>query len=157
MPRLSLPVNTLIRENISVLMTFAFSRPQLQKWAEDFLLGEFKHLRQTVFTMAEQRAEKACLELAIFLRYLDDEENVSSHFAKEADFGFGTLHQKDGATSDLKLRDVANKIIHAVAFEWDFSRPHQPMLVCIPRDPEQWSKASVNVINVSVACGSLAG
>jgi hypothetical protein len=157
MPRLSLPVARIIRENVSILMTHAFSRNALQDWAAKALHGEFKHFHETVFGMAAQRAEKACLELALFLRYLDDEESLSDHYARHSGMNFGKLYLRNGKTSDLDLRDVANKIIHAVSFDWDLSRPHQPMLVCISREEEKWLKAHVDVAMVSVACGSLAG
>jgi hypothetical protein len=156
MPKLSLPVARLIRENVSVLMTYAFSKVPLQDWAAKSLKGEFKHFYETVFGMAEQRAEKACLELAIFLRYLDDEQDLSAQYTEASGITFGRLHLRDGNTIDLKLREVANKIIHAIGFEWDLSRPMKPMLVCISRDAERWSKASIDVAAVAVACGSLA-
>src|SRR4051812_23324799 len=106
MPTLSLPVTKLIRENVSVLMTYAFSRAPLQDWAAKSLKGEFKHFRETVFGMAEQRAEKACLELAIFLRYLDDEQNLSAAYIETSEMTFGQLHLRDGKAIDLKLREV---------------------------------------------------
>jgi hypothetical protein len=154
---LSLPVSRLIRENVSVLMTFAFSRGPLQEWAAKSLQGEFKQWRETVFGLAEQRAEKACLELAIFLRYLDDEENLSDRYAGYSGITFGYLSHRDGKVTALDLRDVANKVIHALEFQWDLSRAVQPMLVCMPRDSEKWTRASVDVAALSVTCGSLLG
>jgi len=60
MRKLSLPVSQLIRENMSILMTFAFSREPLQQLIEKGFSGEWKNLQETVFSMSEQRAEKAC-------------------------------------------------------------------------------------------------
>ena len=157
MSKLSLPVARLIRENVSVLMTHAFSRMPLQEWASKSLQGEFKQFHETIFGMADQRAEKACLELAIFLRYLDDEENLSERYAGYSGMSFGYLHFRNGKSDSLQLRDVANKIIHAVAFRWDFSAPHRPMLVCLSRDEERWERAEIEVATLSVACGSLMG
>jgi len=155
MTKLSLPVKRVIRENVSILMTYAFSRMPLQKWSEKSLQGEFKQFYETVFGMAEQRAERACLELAIFLRYLDDEENLSDHYEGYTGIDFGYLHLKDGTIKLLTLRDVSNKIIHAMQFQWDYSIDHRPMLICISRDAEKWEKASIDIPALSVACGSL--
>jgi hypothetical protein len=132
MPKLSLPVSRLIRENLSILMTFAFSRAPLYDLITNSFVGEWKNLQETVFSMAEQRAEKACLELAIFLRYLDDEEGLSKYVDGRMNFQFGRLHLREGIEQELKLRDVANKIIHAAGFEWDTSNPQRPSPTATP-------------------------
>jgi len=157
MSRLSLPVAKLVRENMSVLMTYAFSREPLRNLIEKGFLGDWKNLQDTVFSMAEQRAEKACLELAIFLRYLDDEEDLSKYVDDRTNFRFGRLVVREGAEEELKLRDVANKIIHAVSLDWDFSNAQRPMLVCHSREKEQWIRAEIDVVVLSAVCGNLAG
>jgi hypothetical protein len=88
---------------------------------------------------------------------LDDEQGLSDHYAEHSNMTFGTLYLRDGKASELSLRDVANKIIHAVSFDWDMSRPHQPMLVCNSREEEKWLRAHVDVTMVSIACGDLVG
>jgi hypothetical protein len=141
-------------------MTFAFSREPLQHLIEKRFSGEWKNLQETVFSMSEQRAEKACLELAIFLRYLDDEEGLSKWVEERTNFSFGRLIMRDGAIEQLKLRDVANKIIHAAAFEWDFSDvaypAGHPKLVCRSRETEKWEKAEIDVVLLASVCGNLA-
>jgi hypothetical protein len=154
MSTLSLPVARLIRENVSVLMTHAFSRTALQNLFDQTFEGEWKHFQETVFDFSEQRAERACLELAILLRYLDDDRGISKTF--EQQLTFGLIQNADGSEEPLKLRDVANKIIHASAFEWDLSRPLKPFLVCLPRDNQQWQRASIEIVAVAAVCGSLA-
>lgn len=153
MSKLSLPVARLVRENISVLMTYAFSRAPLQNLFETTFTGEWKQFQETVFVLSDQRAEKACLELAIFLRYLDDEEDLSRYYDCET-FQFGQLEFQDSSPEELKLREVANKIIHAGGFEWDLSQPFKPKLVCISRETEKWVRARIDVVAVSAVCGS---
>ena len=153
MSKLSLPVARLVRENISVLMTYAFSKAPLQNLVEKTFAGDWKQFHETVFLLSEQRAEKACLELAIFLRYLDDDEDLNRYYDR-ATFQFGRLEFQDGSTEELKLREVANKIIHAAGFEWDLSQPFKPKLVCISRETEKWIRARVDVVAVSAVCGS---
>jgi hypothetical protein len=157
MARLALPVSKLVRENMSELMTFAFSREPLRQLIETGFKGEWKHLQETVFGMSELRAEKACLELAIFLRYLDDEEGLSKYVDERTNFNFGRLALRDGKEEELKLRDVANKIIHAAAFQWDFSNPQRPQLVCVSRNEEKWVRAHVDIVSLAAVCGNLAG
>jgi hypothetical protein len=138
-------------------MTFAFSRRPLEELVSKSFLGEWKYLQETVFSMAEQRAEKACLELAIFLRYLDDEEGLSAYVEGRTNYRFGRLTIREGTEEELKLRDVANKIIHASGLEWNFSNPRGPVLVCHSRESEKWARAEIDIVHLASVCGNLAG
>ena len=153
MPTLSLPVAQLIRENASVLMTYAFSRTAIQDLFAKTFEGEWMDFRETVFDFSEHRAQRASLELAILLRYVDDERGVSKTFEKQ--LIFGSVHYSDGSEEDLSLREVANKIVHAAAFDWDLSRPLKPMIVCLPRDKQRWQRANIELVAVVAACGRL--
>ena len=158
MTKLSLPVSRLVRENMSILMTYVFSIGPIEELFTKTFQGEWKQYQETVFFLSEQRAEKACLELAIFLRYLDDEEGLSKYFNKtQSNICFGTLHYVDGKKKDLELRDVANKIIHAAGYKWDVSQPMKPKLICLSRETEKWSEAKIDIVALSTVCGSLAG
>ena len=157
MSQFSLPLTRLIHENLSVLMCFAYSRKPLVDLMDRFK-GEWKYLNKALFEISEQRAEKACLELALFFRMLDDEEKISQYFASTASPpNCGRLVMRDGTTGTLPLREVANKVIHASRLEWDFSG--EPVLVCHAR-PEQiekwkWVRAEVNVVALAAVCGNL--
>jgi hypothetical protein len=152
---LSLPVSRLIRENVSGLLTFAFSRKNLEKLVAERFDGEFQAFREAAFEFSAHRAEKACLDLALLLRYVDDESGVSGQYADSGHSGFGYVTLTNGTTDILKLRDVANKIIHAATLSWDFSKWDRPLLVCAPRDGQKWREASVDVVVLAAACGSL--
>src|SRR5690242_12910699 len=155
MTTLSLPVARLVRENLSVLMTFAFARGPLHELISKGFVGDWKYLHETVFSMSQQRAEKAALEMALFLRYLDDEQGISNYVEGRTNFQFGTLHLREGGKEDLKLREVANKVIHATGFDWDISNPQRPLLVCHSRDKEKWVRAEVDIVNLAAVCGNL--
>jgi len=135
-------------------MTYAFSQVPLCELVQQVFQGEWKQFRETLFDFSAHRAERACLELAILLRYLDDELAISKIF--EPRFNFGRVQQADGSEEPLKLREVANKIIHTSAIEWDLSRPRQPFLVCVPRANQRWRRAMIDVVSVAAVCGSLA-
>jgi hypothetical protein len=153
MPTLSLPVAQLIRENASILMMYAFSRAAIRDLFEKTFEGEWQDFRETVFDFSDHRAQRACLELAILLRYVDEEHGVSKTLKTQ--LTFGSVHYSDGSQEDLSLREVANKIIHAAAFEWDLSRPLKPMLVCLPRDKQRWQRATIELVAVVAVCGRL--
>jgi hypothetical protein len=66
-----------------------------------------------LFTVSEQRVEKACLELATFVRMLDDDENIADYLRQTGGHSFGRVMKKDQPDEPLYLRDLTNKIIHA--------------------------------------------
>jgi hypothetical protein len=155
MARLSLPLTLLIHENLSIVMTFAFSRRPLERLKEEKFVGEWKYLGKALFDRPEARAEKACLELALFLRLLDDEEGLSEYLAKTDPDGFGRLILKNNSNRPLRMMDVANKIIHASGFRWDFATEGWPILICEPKKGQPWRRAEVEVVRVAKACGQI--
>ena len=155
MSRFSQPLTHLIHENLSVLVTFAFSRLPLQSLRENKFRGGWKYLDRALFTVSEQRAERACLELATFIRLLDDDENIADYLRQTGGHSFGRVVKKGQPDEPLYLRDLTNKVIHAHDLEWDFSTPDDPNLVCISRQPERWLKAEVEVVALAAFCGQL--
>ncbi len=156
MPRFlfSLPMTHLVHENFSVIMAFAFSRKPLERYMERFA-GEWEYLRKALFEIAEQKAEKACLELALFLRLVDDEQHISGYYKQIGGRNFGRLVLKDGQVGNLQLRDVCNKIIHAKGLSWAFSDEADPMLICHSQDQEKWVRAEVDLFALAGFCGGL--
>lgn len=150
----SLPMTQLVHENFSVIMTFAFSRKPLERYIERFA-GEWPYLRKALFEIAEQKAEKACLELALFLRLVDDEQKISGYYKQTGGREFGRLFLKNGEIEKLQLRDVCNKIIHASGLTWTFPDESDPMLICHSQDQEKWARAEVDLFALAGFCGEL--
>jgi len=153
MARLPLPLTQLVHENLSVVMTFAFSRGPLERLVDEKFEGEWKYLKKFVLDMSEERAIKACIELAIYLRALDDEEQISKWLLENSGRAFGKVTSADGSTERLTFREVVNKIIHAANFKWDFSAADQPLLICTPRDKQRWRQVRIDIVAVAALCG----
>ena len=137
-------------------MTFCFSRNQLENLVETKFIGEWKYLRKGLFEVSEKRAEKACLELAMFLRMLDDEQKITDYGKhKMSSLNYGKLIFTEKPERILGLRDVCNKIIHASGFQWDFSNEYKPKLVCTSREPEKWDRAEIDIVDLATFCGEL--
>jgi len=118
--------------------------------------GEWKYLNKALFDISAERAEKACLELALFLRMVDDEEKISEYHAATKNVpNCGRLIMKDGSEKALPFREVANKIIHSTRLEWEVLASPDPTLICHTRDKEQWLRAEVNIVAVAAVCGGL--
>ncbi len=155
MSRFSQPVTQLIHENLSILVTFAFSRGPLETLRRSKFVGEWKYLDKALFTVSEQRAEKACIELATFIRLLDDDENIAEFLRQTGGESFGRVTKKEQPDEALYLRDLTNKIIHAPRLEWNFSTLDDPKLICISRQPERWLTAEINIVALATFCGQL--
>lgn len=157
MKRFSLPLTRMVHENLSIVMCFAYSRTPLTSMVERKFRGEWKYLTKALFEISEERATKACIELALFLRMVDDEEEISAyHSAVSTIPNCGKLIMKDGSEENLTFREVANKVIHSSQLEWDFSKHPEPLLVCHTRTQEKWLRAEVDVVAVAAVCGTLA-
>lgn len=137
-------------------MSFAYSQKPLKKLVEDNFMGEWKYLHKALFEIPVVRVEKACLELALFLRMLDDDENITD-YQKTLKIGLncGKLVLKNGIEKYLTFREVANKVIHSSRIEWDFTTTEDPILICYTRDEEKWEKAEVNIIAIAAVCSQL--
>src|SRR6266581_805315 len=119
MSNFSLPLTALVHENLSIVMDFCFSRKPLDQFVTTKFRGEWKYLRKALFSMSEQRAGKAALELAMFMRLLDDRDDITGYLNQTNTWSFGRLIAENKPDKALKMRDVANKIIHAATLEWD--------------------------------------
>lgn len=150
----SLPLTRFVHENLSIVMCFAYSQQPLAEMVEDKFAGEWKFLNNVLFGISAERAEKACLELALFLRMLDDEEDISGYHAATKNVpNCGRLIIKDESEKTLPFREVSNKMIHSSRLEWDFVG--EPLLICHPRDKERWLRAEVDIVALAVVCSRL--
>ena len=155
MSGISLSLTRLVHENLSIVMCFAYSQKPLVEMIDSKFKGEWKYLNKALFEISAQQAEKACVELALFLRTLDDEDEISAyHKATRRIPECGTVFFRDGSKEVMTFREVTNKIIHAGAIEWDLLK-NDPTLVCRGRDQERWIRAEVDLVAFAAVCGQL--
>jgi hypothetical protein len=156
----SLQATRLIHEHFGTVMSFVYSRGELEKLVEQRFHGEWKYLHKALFEIPQDRAERALIELALYLRVLDDdEEHEISKYVGDR-HTFGELIRSDGSREPLLIRDVANKIIHAARYDWIFpTADDDPRVVCVASEPEaarhKWTVADINVANLGTFCGML--
>jgi hypothetical protein len=152
--QLAIPIIKIIKDNLSLVMMFAFSQPALRKFRGNHLAGGWPYVDEVLFTIPEQVATRAFLELALLFRTLDDQESVDDGSLGAV---FGNLYLKDSTTTPLHMRDVANKVIHAQRHEWVFTDPTTPALRAFadPNAKEKWIRADIDVRTFAVGCGML--
>ncbi len=147
----------LVHENLSIIATFAYSQRPLQDMMTRRFGGRHPFVEKALFEISSIKAEKACHELAHYLRMLDDEERITKFFEGTGSAtNCGILLTKDREAKELPLREVANKIIHSSRIEWNLERDPDPAIICHSRDGEKWVRAEIDLVALSFACGRLA-
>jgi hypothetical protein len=145
----------MIHEHLSVIMTFVFSRKQFEDLIQNKFRGEWKYLRKALFSVSQERAERSCIELGTYMRLLDDQEDMSGYLRQVGGHNMGRVIKEGQPDEPLYLRDMTNKMMHAIQLEWDFSDTDKPKLVCIPKDPARWGRAEIDIISLAALCGQL--
>jgi hypothetical protein len=152
-PSHKLPYTTLLHENLSVVVTFAFSRPVLVKCFTDRFQGEWKYLWKACYDIPEQRVNRALLELALQLRLIDDREHLTEYFKTTDEHQrVGKIIKQDGTEDKLRFRDLTNKILHSSVIEWGFDDPDNPVIICHSDEPGRWVKAEIPVLRLAALC-----
>lgn len=141
-----LPYTRLIHEKLSNVLTFAYSWATLDNMLDTKFKGEWKYLRKTIFDIGPENAVRAFIELAGYLRLLDDKDDLSGYLKQTGSArGFGRVLKKDGSEEPLFLRDLTNKIIHAKEWKWDVSTTDRPKAICISNNPDRWVSAEIDI------------
>jgi len=156
MERYPIQLTRLVHENLSTVMSFAYSRRPLIELIEKNFVGEWKYLGKAIFDIGEEKANRAITELAVLLRILDDEQRITDDYKQTGrTWSCGRLILENGEVSELSFREFSNKIIHSKTFSWDFSVGKPPLLICYARDDDnrKWNSAEVDLVSLAGFCG----
>jgi hypothetical protein len=157
----SLQATRLVHEHFGTIMLFVYSWVELRKLVEGRFLGEWKYLHRALFEIPEDKANRALIELALYIRMIDDDESreLSKYFGERVTLG--EVIWLDGSREELYIREVANKIIHSARYEWVFpTGDADPRVKCFPSEDEaeryKWASATIYLPNLGSCCGVLA-
>jgi hypothetical protein len=75
-----LPWSTLVHQKLATIATFAYSQMPLAKMRDENFAGEWKFLTKVIHDLPSYEATKACLEFALYLRALDDQEGLTAYW-----------------------------------------------------------------------------
>jgi hypothetical protein len=143
-----------VHEHIGEILAFAYSRKPVSRMIENSIPGGGKYLMKALWEIPRERADRALLELGLYMRMIDDTEDISSNHPAI----FGPLYKTDGTTEALTIREATNKIIHAERYDWQLLE-QPPSAICYA-SPDQashfkWTKASINLIALAAFCSLL--
>ncbi len=151
----NLAYQDIIKENITIILTFVFSRERLQEISNDRTLGEWKFLGDAVSEATLARAERAALELGILFRLLDDKYKIPNYFKDKKTIVFGLISGGSESGQHLSAREMSNKIVHAQDLKWDTRSSKEPKLICISNQPDRWQSAEIDVLKLALLCSQL--
>lgn len=140
---MTLPWSLLVHQNIAKIATFAYSQTPLAQMRSVDFIGEWRFVDKALHQIPREEATKAVMELALYLRTLDDEQRLTEYWKVVTRPSVGQLVQKSGEVEDLSPREMSNKIIHAEQIEWQFEP--EPSIICHGRDKERWVRAEISV------------
>lgn len=135
-------------EEFSAIMAFAHSRESLFNYQIQHE-GEWRGLNRLLNEIPEVKADRGLLEWAVLMRSVDDVDPLPDH-----GIDIGTLAKKDGQESPLNLRQVCNKVIHAVRYEWVFEDQADPRVICVAPEPENWLQARLRLNGLASYMGA---
>jgi hypothetical protein len=150
-----LPLTRLIHENFALLMMYAYSQPALVRLLDAKFKGEWKYLNKALFAYPVETFTKACLELGILLRVLDDEQRLTDYLRQTKFSPLGRVFKEEGAEEPLYFRDLTNKLVHSTHFTWNLKDEMEPKLVCHSPDKERWVRAEIEMVALAAFCGML--
>jgi hypothetical protein len=154
----SVQATRLIHEHYGTIMAYAYSRTPLSQLVRDRFEGEWKYLHRAIFELPEERAGRALVELALYVRLVDDDEERAISKLRDGQTS-GEVVRTDDSRETLAYREVSNKIIHAERYEWNLAADSEPTVTCIAGKDEgarhKWTSATISLIALGALCGSL--
>jgi hypothetical protein len=155
----ALQLTRLLHDNMAVVITFVFSQAPIKRLLEERSKGYWECVEDFAFEVPRRNATRACLEIAVLIRLIDDGREISDFLEQKKIRNFGVVYLADETTAPLTIRELTNKIIHAKELSWDLSDEQAPKLICTPSDDQKnkfnWTRAEVNIVNLTVFCGLL--
>jgi hypothetical protein len=152
----ALPLARLLHDNMAIVITFVFSQAPIKRLIKERFKGRPKRLEAFSFEVPSRNATRACLEIAVLIRLLDDLfKRVNVNYQRQVNC-FGVVHRTDKTDEPLTLRELTNKIIHAADLSWDLSDERAPKLICTSSDDQKdkfkWIRAEVDIVNLAFFC-----
>jgi hypothetical protein len=154
-------VERLIEKHIATIMAFVCSRKRLSAIVTSDHVSDWSYLQGAFFEAAERQAERALLELGLYVRIADDSgDRFLSKYQRSEGIEFGKLIKRDGSCHPLYFREVPNKIIHASDYRWEsLVENGQPTVTCLAGNQQDarydWAEASIDLVSLFRCCGLL--
>src|SRR5262245_42773019 len=90
----TLPLTRLLHENMATVITFVFSQWPIRRLMDEQFTGHWKYVEAFAFEVPERNATRACLEIAVLLRLIEEPPAYQQ-------WSFGVIYGTDGTIERL--------------------------------------------------------
>jgi hypothetical protein len=154
---MDLPLTRLLHDNMAIVVTFVYSQAPINRLLKERLKDFWQHVENFSDEVPRRNAIRACLEIAVLIRLIDDRHKIADALKRLKIRNFGVVYRTDETTAPLSLRELTNKIIHAEELSWDLSDEGAPKLICTSSDDQKrrfkWTRAEVDIQHLIIFCG----
>jgi hypothetical protein len=144
---------------MAIVVTFVYSQAPINRLLKERLMDFWQHVENFSHEVPRRNAIRACLEIAVLIRLIDDKHKIADFMKRHKLRHFGMVYRTDETTAPLSLRELTNKIIHAEELSWDLSDEGAPKLICTSSDDQKrrfkWTRAEVYIDHLAIFCGLL--
>jgi hypothetical protein len=155
----ALPLTRLVYDNMAIVVTFVYSQEPINRLLKEPLRDFWQHVENFSYEVPRRNAIRACLEIAVLIRLIDDQHKIANFLDRHKLRHFGVVYRTDETTTPLHIRELTNKIIHAKELSWDLSDERAPKLICTASDEQKskfkWTRAEVYIEHLVAFCGLL--
>jgi hypothetical protein len=153
----ALPLARLLHDNMAIVVTFVYSQAPINRLVKERLFRYWERVENFSYELPRRNAIRACLEIAVLIRLIDDKHKITDALERMEVRNFGVVYRTDDTIARLSLRELTNKIIHAEELSWDLSDERAPKLICTSSDDQKrkfnWTKAEVDIGHLIIFCG----
>ncbi|MGC1890914.1 MAG: hypothetical protein WA709_33380 [Stellaceae bacterium] len=140
-------------------LPFVYSQAPINRQLRERFKEFWQHVEYFSYEVPCRNAIRACLEIAVLIRLIDDQHKIANFLERKQLRHFGLVYRTDETTTELTIRDLLNKIIHAKELSWDLSDERAPKLICTASDDQKskfkWIRAEVYIEHLMIFCGLL--
>jgi hypothetical protein len=155
----ALPLTRLIYDNMAIVVTFVYSQALINRLLKGQFMQFWQHVENFSYEVPRRNAIRACLEIAVLIRLMDDQAKIGDYLERHKLRHFGVVYRTDETRAPLTIRELANKIIHSGELSWDLTEEVAPKLICTASDDQKskfkWTRAEVYIDHLVIFCGLL--
>jgi hypothetical protein len=142
---------------MAIVVSFVYSQAPIKRLLKERLIDYWQLVENFSYEVPRRNAIRACLEIAVLIRLIDDKHKIADALERLKIRNFGVVYRTDETTAPLSLRELTNKIIHAEELSWDLSDEGAPKLICTSSDDQKrrfkWTRAEVAIQHLIIFCG----
>ena len=108
----ALPLTRLVYDNMAIVVTFVYSQEPINRLLKEPFRDFWQHVENFSYEVPRRNAIRACLEIAVLIRLIDDQHKIANFLDRHKLRHFGVVYRTDETTAPLHIRELTNKILN---------------------------------------------